>query len=258
MMISSPNIVGVRTSTAGFADDLHLASPRSPRRPGVARSFRPRSPSCRPGCRSRSLPGSSGCRRFRPRPSGCRQTAWTAESSGHDQRRPADCPQDEQHGDDQQAAVEQIVAGGDQHLVDQVAAGVKLRFRRPAGSSFFDFFDLVPQPLGDLAAVLAQQHEAQAQHDFALAVGGDGAAGIRGRFRRRPRRGPGSAGPRGVDDDAGDFGHAGHQADPLHQLTLPPATGCRRRRWRCCARTAASTSSSVSSYLASRAGSNRT
>ena len=79
-------------------------------------------------------------------------------------------------------------------VVDQLRAvvdGCDLDVRRQRG---LDLVEPVLHRPGDVVRVLAHEHEAQAQHDLALAVGGDGAAAdLVSRSPRRPRRPRGSA-----------------------------------------------------------------
>ena len=98
-------------------------------------------------------------------------------ASGHDQRRPQVAQEGEQHGDDQQAAFEQVLAHRVDDVVDQFGAVVDrldLHVRRQASPRSTSSLSFMAQVT--VVAVLAHQHEAQAQHHFALAVGRDGPA----------------------------------------------------------------------------------
>ncbi len=120
--------------------------------------------------------------------------------------------------------MKQIVAGRKQHFVDQVGAGVNFFDFDACGQQFFDFDHFLPQPLGDFAAVFAQQHEAQAEHDFAFSVGRDGAGGnLVADFDVGHVADADRLALEVFDDDVGDFGLIGDQAHALNQLDLAAA-----------------------------------
>ena len=82
--------------------------------------------------------------------------------------------EDEQDGDDHQPAFKQVLPHGVDHMVHQLRAVVDAldrHARRERGAYLFEF---VLQRPSDIMAVLAHEHEAQAEHRLAAAVGRNG------------------------------------------------------------------------------------
>ena len=82
----------------------------------------------------------------------------------------------EQHGDDEQAAFEQVFLHGVDHVIDQLGAVVDGGYADIGRQPGFDFVQSLFHVGGDFVRVFPHQHEAQSHHNFALPVGGDGAA----------------------------------------------------------------------------------
>jgi hypothetical protein len=61
-------------------------------------------------------------------------------------------------------------------VVDQFVSVVELDDLNARRQALFDLFEFGGHPAGHVVAVFAHQHEAQTENDFALPVGGDGAA----------------------------------------------------------------------------------
>ena len=176
MMISSPNIVGFRTSTAAsrmicsrlrpcwscascltqfstITTELSTTSPKSmaPRLKRLAAM-----PNCSIPEKAQSIESGmakatiSPARRF---PRKMKRTAMT-----------------------KQAALKEILLDRVDHVVDQLRAVIDGLNLNAGGQRLFDFFELILQRPGDFVAVFAHQHEAQAEHRFAASIGRDRSA----------------------------------------------------------------------------------
>ena len=115
------------------------------------------------------------------RSASCRSKAKSIESGIADATISAGAQVAEEHEQDRDDEHRALEAGSratvSMHLVDEVGPVVDgLDARRPAGSVFLTSSSSSFRPIGHVVAVLAHQHEAEAEHDLALAVGGDRAA----------------------------------------------------------------------------------
>ncbi|KAG1083322.1 hypothetical protein G6F40_014805 [Rhizopus arrhizus] len=91
---------------------------------------------------------------------------------GRDQRRPDIAQKDEQDDDDQRRALQQVLLDGGDGLVDQVGAVVDGHRLHALRQRLVDGVQPRGHGLRDAAAVLSDQHEHRAQHDFFAVVGG--------------------------------------------------------------------------------------
>ncbi|KAG0772431.1 hypothetical protein G6F22_015743 [Rhizopus arrhizus] len=87
-------------------------------------------------------------------------------------RRPDIAQKDEQDDDDQRRALQQVLLDGGDGLVDQVGAVVDGHRLHALRQRLVDGVQPRGHGLRDAAAVLSDQHEHRAQHDFFAVVGG--------------------------------------------------------------------------------------
>ena len=88
-----------------------------------------------------------------------------------DQPRAKVAEEHEQHRDDEQRALEEVVANRVQHRTDQVDPAVDRRHLDVLGQAVANLIEPRLEFLGDLAAVLAHQHEAEPEHGLAPPLG---------------------------------------------------------------------------------------
>ena len=167
-------------------------------------------------------------------------------AGGHDQPGPQVAEEDEEHGDDEERPLEEVLLHRVQHVVDERRCGRRRSATStPVGQGLPDLLQPGLEPRRDVVAVLAHQHEAEAEHDLALAVGGHrAAADLAALDRRARRRARGWARRRrAVIDDVLDVRGAGDDADPLDQVDSPAWSMRAAADVARCSRSRASTSS---------------
>jgi hypothetical protein len=99
---------------------------------------------------------------------------WDRERD--DQSRAEVPEEDEEDGDDEDGALEQVVADGVQHAGDEVCAVVDRLDGDPLRQRLPNFLETQSETARNLVAVLAHEHEAEAEDDLPFAVRGDDSA----------------------------------------------------------------------------------
>ena len=180
-MISSPNIVGLRTSTAASRIDLQPSLADSGRH-GLSPVRRQMSHAVldhhhRAIDDHAEVDGPQAQQAGRdaePQHPGEGKQHRQRDRQGDDQPCAEIAEEDEQDGDDQQPALKQVLPHRVDHVVHQLGAVVDRLDRHARRQDGSNLLQLVLQRRGDLVAVLAHEHEAQAEHRFAAAVGRHG------------------------------------------------------------------------------------
>ena len=141
------------------------------------------------------------------------------DGQGHDQPRPQVAQEDEEDRNHQDRPFEQVLPHRLENLVHQLGPLVDRLDLHPCGQGRLDLLHALAHAAGDLVAVLAHQHEAQAQDDLALARGRGGPAPDLVAFDHLADVADAHRNPVVRDDDDGrDLFDVPGQADALHQV----------------------------------------
>ena len=128
----------------------------------------------------------------------------------------------EEHGDDKQRALEQVLADGSDDAVHKLGAVVEHLDPHVVWKTLARFLEALSQPVGDLVAVLTHEHEPEAENDFSRAVRRDRSTPNLMAFANR--RNVTDANRNALmlgNDDAFELGDAPRETNAVNQVQFP-------------------------------------